>query len=165
MASPTYHNLGDHTESFQVDYDPDVIGYATLVKLVLESGNHRSPPSSEQYKSILFYHDAEQLRVARQLLDKSLYIEVRKAGPFTLAEDYHQKYYLRQSSLGARFEALFPDSRDFVDSTAVTRANGYVSGYGEGPQLARELPQLGLGAEQQAELKKAAGERGIRCGE
>ena len=30
--NPTYHNLGDHTETLQIDYDPEKIDYARLLE-------------------------------------------------------------------------------------------------------------------------------------
>lgn len=164
-ANPTYYSMGDHTECFQVDYDPATISYADLVKLFLKSGSHSRKPWSDQYKSILFYHDEDQEKTARLLVDSSLYIELRPAAPFTEAEDYHQKYYLRQSALEGEFLNMYPRLRDFVDSTAAARVNGYVSGYGEGSQLTRELPLLGLSEKGRAELKRRAAQRGIRCGD
>ncbi len=164
-ANPTYYSMGDHTECFQVDYDPSVTAYADLVKLFLKSGNHSRKPWSDQYKFILFYHDEDQARAARELIDPSLYIEVRPAGTFTEAEDYHQKYYLRQSALEREFLAMYPELRDFVDSTAAARVNGYVSGYGQGALLTRELPLLGLSEKGQSELKRRAAQRGLRCGD
>lgn len=164
-ANPTYYSMGDHTECFQVDYDPSVIAYADLVKLFLKSGSHSRKPWSDQYKSILFYHDEEQERVARELVDPALYLELRPAVVFYEAEDYHQKYYLRQSALEREFLAMYPELRDFVDSTAAARVNGYVSGYGKGDQLTRELPLLGLSEKSQAELKRRAAQRGFRCGD
>lgn len=64
---------------------------------------------------------------------------------FYLAEDYHQKYHLRQeSALMAEFRAIYPATEDFVASTAVARVNGYVGGYGELATLEEELSLLGL---------------------
>ena len=40
--------------------------------------------------------------------------------------------------------AHYPDERDFVNSTAAARINGYLDGYGTKEQLAREVDQLGL---------------------
>ena len=37
--NPTYHDLGDHTESLQVDYDPARISYARLLEVFWDSHN------------------------------------------------------------------------------------------------------------------------------
>jgi hypothetical protein len=39
---------------------------------------------------------------------------------------------------------IYPLHRDFIDSTAVARLNGYAGGYGGAAQLAREIDRLGL---------------------
>jgi len=64
---------------------------------------------------------------------------------FTLAEDYHQKYLLKsRKNLTNELSHIYPNHRDFVDSTAVTRLNGYVGGHGSPTQLSREIESLGL---------------------
>ncbi len=63
---------------------------------------------------------------------------------FTLAEDYHQKYRLRNSSLEKEYLTIYPDVLDFVNSTAVTRVNGYLIGHGTPEQLESEIETLGL---------------------
>ena len=68
-----------------------------------------------------------------------------RCNAFTLAEDYHQKYILKQDyDLNAEMSRIYPLHRDFVDSTAVARLNGYASGHGDKDQLAREIDRLGL---------------------
>ena len=44
------------------------------------------------------------------------------------------------------FSAFYPNPKDFADSTAAARVNGYVSGYGTIAQLQDELAGLGLSA-------------------
>jgi hypothetical protein len=67
------------------------------------------------------------------------------AGPFTLAEGYHQKYYLRQRpGLLAEFEAIYPTPEALAGSTAAARVNGYLAGYGAPAELQAELDGLGL---------------------
>lgn len=39
LKDPTYHNLGDHTESLQVEYDPTVVTYEQLLGIFWESHN------------------------------------------------------------------------------------------------------------------------------
>jgi hypothetical protein len=39
---------------------------------------------------------------------------------------------------------IYPLRRDFIDSTAVARLNGYAGGYGGMAQLEREIDRLGL---------------------
>ena len=67
---------------------------------------------------------------------------------FTMAEDYHQKYILKHhDKLKNEMSRIYPLHRDFVDSTAVARLNGYAGGNGSRDQLSREIESLGLSAE------------------
>jgi peptide-methionine (S)-S-oxide reductase len=78
----------------------------------------------------------------------SITTELIPAGEFYRAEDYHQKYRLRQDSeLMKEFKAVYPSEKDFVDSTAAARVNGYLAGYGTAESLEKEQDSLGLSPE------------------
>jgi len=67
------------------------------------------------------------------------------ATEFYLAEDYHQKYALRNSrEIMAEFRAMYPDLNNFVNSTAAAHVNGYIHGNGTAEQFDREAESLGL---------------------
>ena len=84
--------------------------------------------------------------------------QVLPAETFTLAEDYHQKFYLQQvREVWREFQAIYPRLGDLVDSMAATRCNGYLAGWGSVAELARELPGFGLSAGAQAQLLRRAG--------
>ncbi len=152
LADPTYHHLGDHTETVQVDYDPDVIGYQDLLEVFWASHSPTSRPWSRQYASIIFFHDEAQREAAESSLrseeerrGRTLYTEIRPADTFYRAEDYHQKYYLRAvRDLSAEFQAMYPDAEAFTDSTAAARANGFAGGNGTSEQAEALSGRLGL---------------------
>ena len=52
--------MGDHTESFQVDYDPTQISYDDLLELFWAGHDPTRKGWSKQYRSAVWYHDAEQ---------------------------------------------------------------------------------------------------------
>ena len=94
MKNPTYHNLGDHTETIQIDYDPTQISYEELLDVFWDSHNPTSRPWSRQYMSIVFYHDEEQKRSAIETRDREgsrregvIFTEIVPASQFYLAED------------------------------------------------------------------------------
>ena len=61
---PSYRRIGDHSESIQIDYDPSVITYQELLTYFWDGHTSTSPPFSQQYASIIFYHDDEQKTLA-----------------------------------------------------------------------------------------------------
>lgn len=150
---PTYHSLGDHSESIQIDFDPRVISYAQLVQEALNQGNFGGATYSRQYRSAIFYHSPEQKEVAEKAGCQAL----EPVGNFTRAEDYHQKYYLQQSNLVKDFYAMFPEDVAFTDATATMRANAMVAGCFSGPQIQALLPQMGVSEATGKGLLRSAG--------
>ena len=85
---------------------------------------------------------------------------MRPAGKFFRAEDYHQKYYLRQQrQLAEEFMNIYPQPINFTDSTATARVNGYLGGNATLEQLKLELPLLGLSQIGQTRLREQVGYR------
>lgn len=159
--NPTYFSLGDHTETVEIDYDPEVIDFGELLDVFWDSHSPTGPKPPRQYMSVIFYHDPEQKALARQtlnrqqdLLGQKIYTEIEPRTRFYRAEDYHQKYYLRQHPGFLReMGEHYPDFAALVDSTAAARINGYLGGYGDAEDLARELESLGLSPQSQEKLK------------
>jgi peptide-methionine (S)-S-oxide reductase len=110
---PTYEEVSaggtGHAESIEITYDPSKISYRKLLDIFW----HNIDPTTRdrefcdaghQYRSAIFFHDAEQEREAKEskaALDESkpfkdpIVTEIVPATKFWLAEDYHQKYYLK----------------------------------------------------------------------
>ncbi len=148
---PTYSSLGDHSETIQIDFNPGQISYQDLLGVFW--GSHRADvnTASCQYKSVIFYHNEEQRRLAEEIKVREegekgiIFTEIVPFSNFYLAEDYHQKWSLRQvEEITAEYKAIYPDAGDFINSTAVTRVNGYIDGHGELEDLHEELDSLGL---------------------
>ena len=59
-SNPTYHDLGDHTETLQIDFDPDVITYDELLEIFWASHNPGRKSWSRQYMAAVFYHNHKQ---------------------------------------------------------------------------------------------------------
>ncbi len=97
----------DHAEAIQVVYDASRVSYSQLLEVFWRNINPTQPDgqfvdTGRQYRTVIFYHDEEQQRLAeasRDELEKSgrygrqIVTEIVPATPFYPAEDYHQEYY------------------------------------------------------------------------
>jgi len=108
IENPTYeqvsaHKTG-HVEAVEVKYDPKKVTYEELAKLFFETHdptqrNGQGPDIGPQYKSVVFYQDESQKRIAGELIETlkskgmDIATEIRKAEKFYPAESYHQAYY------------------------------------------------------------------------
>ena len=163
-AAPTYRRIGDHTETVQVDYDPTRISYAQLLDIIWESHSPDRRNPGGQYMNAIFYHDEDQRETAlasksalERKTGRTVTTRILPVRSFTMAEDYHQKYLLKQNTgLMRELDRIYPEHRDLVDSTAAARMNGYVGGNGTADQLAKELPDLGLSEQGEKLLLKMA---------
>jgi peptide-methionine (S)-S-oxide reductase len=152
---PTYESLGDHSETIEVAYDSRRISYAELLDIFWQSHEPTVQSSSRQYMSIIFYHDEEQRKLAVMGKDRQEASRKRKihtiiipAGVFYPAEDYHQKYYLRNaSSVMKEFNALYPSNIAFINSTAAAKVNGFLGGNGTIGDLKADLESIKLAPE------------------
>lgn len=152
MPDPTYRRIGDHTECFQVDFDPEVVSYDDLLALFWQSHDPTRGSYSTQYASLILTHDDAQLEAARascrrmeELLGRRVLTAIAPLERFYLAEEYHQKYRLRNDPpIMAEFRAMYPQDRDFVNSTAAARVNGFLDGCGTKATLDREIAGFGL---------------------
>ena len=108
VENPTYKQVctgkTGHVEAVEVLYDPERTNYEQLAKLFFETHdptqkNGQGPDIGEQYHSVLYYHNHHELEIAKSLIarleDSGLAVatELRPAGIFWPAEDYHQHYY------------------------------------------------------------------------
>jgi peptide-methionine (S)-S-oxide reductase len=139
---------------FQVDFDPAKLSYEELLRQIW--ANRRGGRSySRQYMEAVFCTDAEQEATARRL---GISAPIVTGARFHLAEDYHQKYYLRlDRALIAELADYTP--RELVESTVAARLNGYVAGQGTLAQLHDELPMLGLSAPAATHLERRVASR------
>jgi peptide-methionine (S)-S-oxide reductase len=161
--NPTYSNLGDHTEAVQVDYDPAQTSYEQLLAVFWATHNPCAQTGSRQYMSAVFYDNDAQKKLALQTRDRQ---QARRGTPiatkilpveaFYVAEDYHQKFLLREeASLIREFAAMYPDPKDFRNSTAAARVNSYLGGHGSKQMIEKEIDQLGLSPEARQRLLRA----------
>jgi peptide methionine sulfoxide reductase msrA/msrB len=113
VKNPTYQQVSTgttgHAEVVQLSFDPGVISYKDLLEIFWKTHdpttlNRQGPDVGTQYRSVIFYHDPEQKRLAehyKQRLNESklfgapVVTEISPMGEFYPAEGYHQEYYDR----------------------------------------------------------------------
>ncbi|KYF64575.1 methionine sulfoxide reductase A [Sorangium cellulosum] len=111
MTNPTYEHVktGDtgHAESVRIVFDPAKLSYAELLEKWFfrmhdpTTRNRQGNDVGTQYRSAIFVTTPEQRRVAEEVKARvgqsgkwraPVVTEIVEAGPFTRAEEYHQKY-------------------------------------------------------------------------
>ena len=116
--NPTYEEVTSgstgHAEAVQVVYDPRRVTYGRLLDVFWRNidplaRDRQFCDVGSSYRSAIFYHDAEQKRLAEESKRKlerergwRIVTEIVPAGPFWRAEEYHQDYY-RKNPLRYRF--------------------------------------------------------------
>jgi peptide-methionine (S)-S-oxide reductase len=111
LAKPSYQDVESgntgHAESVQVIYDPAKISYPRLLEIYWHHIDPLTPDAAfcdhgPQYRSIIFYRDPEQQRLAaasKRTLDQShrfttpIVTAIQPASTFYPAEEYHQMFY------------------------------------------------------------------------
>ena len=83
--------------------------------------------------------------MAEARLGQKTYTSILPYTEFYLAEDYHQKYYLKhEPGLIDSLRMIYHDESDITNSTAAARFNGYVAGNGSLELLKKNLSSFGL---------------------
>jgi methionine-S-sulfoxide reductase len=150
--NPAYHDLGDHSEAVQIDFDPSRISYRELLSIFWKSHDPERGSWSSQYRAAIFYHNEEQRKLAVETRDHlacetkgRIATSIEPYSGFHIAEDYHQKHSLRLfPEIMMEFRVIYPDMKSLIDSTAVARVNGYLGGYGSCDSLQEEIKGFGL---------------------
>jgi peptide methionine sulfoxide reductase msrA/msrB len=111
VENPTYEQVSaggtGHVEAVQVIYDPSKVTYKELLDFFWKHVDPTDPGGQfvdrgAQYRSVIFYHDEEQKRLAedskRELeksgrFEKPIVTEIIPYSKFYPAEEYHQGYY------------------------------------------------------------------------
>jgi peptide-methionine (S)-S-oxide reductase len=110
--NPTYEQVAagktGHAEAVLVYFDPQVVSFSQLLKVFFLGAhdptqlNRQGPDIGKQYRSAVYYHTEEQRELTESYIEQleaegrfeqPIVTEVAGAGPFYVAEDYHQGYY------------------------------------------------------------------------
>jgi len=111
ITNPTYRQVctgtTGHAEVVQIFYDSTIIDYETLLEAFWASHdpttlNRQGNDVGTQYRSVIFFHDENQKKIAEELkneltikkvFDSPIVTEITQSGIFYPAEDYHQSYF------------------------------------------------------------------------
>ena len=118
VKNPSYKEVctgtTGHAEAIQIKYDPEVISYRELLDIFFYTHdpttlNRQGYDVGTQYRSAIFYHDANQKAAAEEIIsqltqeqvyDDPIVTEVTALDVFYMAEDYHKNYYLNNKNQG-----------------------------------------------------------------
>jgi peptide-methionine (S)-S-oxide reductase len=113
VPDPTYEDVctgrTGHAEVVQVTFAPNVVSFRELLEIFFvihdpTTLNRQGNDIGTQYRSAIFYHSPEQKRIAEETIEdltrekafpSPIVTQVVPAGPFYVAEDYHQEYLAR----------------------------------------------------------------------
>ncbi len=122
-ADPTYKEVctdrTGHAEAVEIEYDPAQLSYDKLLEVFWENHdptqlNRQGPDFGTQYRSAIFFHDAEQeaaAKTSKQNLEKShrfskpIVTQIVPAVKFYEAEDYHQQYLEKRGLASCHIKA------------------------------------------------------------
>ena len=106
--NPTYQqvcaHVTGHAEVVEVTYEDEKVPYEQLLAVFWAEHdptqlNRQGPDIGDQYRSVIFVHDAEQRAAAessrdrvQQRIVKPVVTQIEDAPSFWPAEDYHQQY-------------------------------------------------------------------------
>jgi len=118
IDNPTYKQVctgtTGHAEVVQITFDSQVVTYEDLLNVFFTihdptTLNRQGADVGTQYRSAIFYHDAEQRKIAQAKIQElaasglwsdSIVTEVEPLDTFYRAEDYHQGYFQRNPDQG-----------------------------------------------------------------
>ncbi|WP_427157169.1 peptide-methionine (S)-S-oxide reductase MsrA [Aliinostoc sp. HNIBRCY26] len=111
FPNPSYldvlSRITGHAEVVQVEYDPQVVSYEELLAVFWDihdptTLNRQGPDKGEQYRSVIFFHNAQQAATAQESktklqmsgkFDRDIVTEIKSAGQYYLASEEHQQYF------------------------------------------------------------------------
>lgn len=110
-ADPSYEEVSGgrtgHAEAIEVQFDPTKVSYARLLEIFWRNVDPTTPDRQfcdrgSQYRTAIFYHDAEQQQLVKESklkveqtkrFKEPIVTEIIAASTFYPAEGYHQDFY------------------------------------------------------------------------
>ncbi len=103
-----------HAEVIQITFDPEVVSYLELLEIFFKTHdpttlNRQGADVGTQYRSIVLYHNEQQNKLAREIIqdldseviwNNPIVTTVEPFEEFYSAEAYHQEYYENNPNQG-----------------------------------------------------------------
>ena len=115
-GKPTYREicsgLTGHAEVIQITFDADIISYQDILVIFMTTHdpttlNRQGADRGTQYRSVIFYHDENQNRIAKEVLSQlqpyfndKIVTEISELPIFYEAEQEHQDFYKNNIGYG-----------------------------------------------------------------
>ena len=102
VENPSYEQVCSgttgHAEATQIEFDEKIIPFEKLLDIFWHTHNpttlnQQGNDVGTQYRSVIFYHDEEQKRIAQKSKDPSFVTQIVPFTKFYEAESYHKNYY------------------------------------------------------------------------
>ena len=148
--SPSYEDVGDHTETVMVEYDPLAISYGQLLELFFLWHSPSKKPASSQHASCIFVKNETERRLAQAAIERyNLHTgipsrtQVATFRAFYAGENWCQKYFLRTVPwLIQELRNFYRDEESLIQSTLAMRLNGILGYFSPSTStLSRCLPE------------------------
>lgn len=134
VINPSYREVctgrTGHAEVVQIKYDPRIVSYQMLLNIFFKthdptSLNRQGADVGSQYRSVIFYHDENQEKLAKETIkkldssgvyDKKIVTQVEPFQNFYMADDYHQDYYKKHPEYGYCSVVISPKLKKFKEN-------------------------------------------------
>ncbi|MZQ86581.1 peptide methionine sulfoxide reductase [Paenibacillus sp. 5J-6] len=160
--NPTYRQMGDHSETVEMDFDPSIVSLETILHVFWSNHNpvNINDYKGRQYRSLVLYRNPIQMDIIHKVMaDREVQgngrpdTEVAPLIHFYLAEDRHQKYYLkRYPDALDKLKPLFPTDEELTNATLAARLNGLAKGYTNMDKIIHEIRTWLISSEEQEEI-------------
>jgi peptide-methionine (S)-S-oxide reductase len=104
MDNPDYDHVSmgntGHAEAVQIEYDPNILSFDDVLDVFFSTHdpttlNAQGNDIGTQYRSAIFYHDEDQLQIAKSKMKPGYVTQIVPFSKFYQAERYHKDYYDR----------------------------------------------------------------------
>lgn len=145
---PTPRNKKDHTETVQLDFNPEVISYHTLLNhFFLNHNPNRKKYRDREYISIILYHSEEQRQIAEKIKKEQesfkktdIQTEITLFENFTMAENRQQKWHIKRVAKAMEeLKKIYQTEEEFIHATLPARLNSHAKGYGNLEETKKEI--------------------------